>query len=337
MRKRRSVALLIETSNAYARGVLEGVISYVRQHDAWSIFLPEHHRGERLPSWISRWRGDGVIARIETDEIARALIRTKLPVVDVSAARHAPNIPWVETDDVAIAKLAADHLLDRGFRALGFCGESDFNWSLWRKENFVRLALEAGCSCHVYESLPRRSETTPGSASDAAWLPGSNSFPSPLACWPVTTSKPQVLLDVCRELNIAVPEEIAVIGVDNDGLICALCSPPLSSVIPNSRRTGYEAAALLDRMMAGEKVSAEALLIEPLGVQIRQSTDVLALPDPAVASAVRFIREHACTGIDVNAVLRHTRVSRRVTRKSVPQNARPHAARGDHPDANRAQ
>ena len=68
----------------------------------------------------------------------------------------------------------------------------------------------------------------------------------------------------------------------------------------------------LDRMMAGEKVSAEALLIEPLGVQIRQSTDVLALPDPAVASAVRFIREHACTGINVNAVLRHTRVSRRV-------------------------
>ena len=162
----------------------------MRQHDAWSIFLPEHHRGARLPSWISRWRGDGVIARIETDEIARALIRTKLPVVDVGAAGHAPNIPWVETDDVAIAKLAADHLLDRGNPLVGLLRRIGLQLVDLAKGEFRSPGTEAGCSCHVYESLPRRSGTTPGShASDAAWLPGSNSFPSPLACWPVTTSK----------------------------------------------------------------------------------------------------------------------------------------------------
>ena len=103
MSRRISVALLIETSNAYSRGLLEGVIDFMRQHEPWSITLPEQERGGRPPDWLSRWRGDGIIARIENDQIARAVRRKKLPVVDVSAARHVPDIPWVETDDQAVA------------------------------------------------------------------------------------------------------------------------------------------------------------------------------------------------------------------------------------------
>src|SRR6185436_11903475 len=112
MRKRRSVALLIETSNAYARGLLQGIMAYVRQHQPWSIYLPELGRGDVPP----RWRGDGIIARIETRAIARTVARTRLPVVDVSAGRHVRSIPWVETDDAAMARAAAEHLLERGFR-----------------------------------------------------------------------------------------------------------------------------------------------------------------------------------------------------------------------------
>ena len=120
---RPSVALLIETSNSYARGVLEGIVQYVRLHERWSIFLPEQERGGRPPRWLNTWGGDGIIARIETDEIAAALRRKKLPVVDVSAARHLPDIPWVETDDRIIAELGLKHLLDRGFRHLAYCGD----------------------------------------------------------------------------------------------------------------------------------------------------------------------------------------------------------------------
>src|SRR5207245_1921981 len=132
MRKRRSVALLIETSNAYARGLLSGIMSYVRQHKPWSIHLPELGRGDTPPQWLSRWKGDGIVARIETAEIAKAAARTRLPVVDVSAARHIKTIPWVETDDEAIARVAVDHLVGRGFRTLAFCGEPRFNWSRGR-------------------------------------------------------------------------------------------------------------------------------------------------------------------------------------------------------------
>src|SRR5262245_13618315 len=148
VRKRRSVALLVETSNAYARGLLAGIMAYVRQHQPWSIYLPELGRGDVPP----KWRGDGIIARIETKAIARMVARTGLPVVDVSAGRHMKSTPWVETDDGAISKLAVEHLLERGFRHLAFCGERRFNWSRWRAEHVQKLAREAGVGVHIYES-----------------------------------------------------------------------------------------------------------------------------------------------------------------------------------------
>ena len=312
MARRRSVALLIETSNAYARGLLEGIIQYVRHHEAWSIFLPEQERGARPPGWLSRWRGDGIIARIETDEIARAVRGPRLPVVDVSAARRVPDIPWVETDDEAIARLAVQHLLERGFQHLGFCGDPSFNWSLWRQQHFTRLVAEAGRVCHVYESAPRWSAGYSWNREKrrlASWI---RRLPRPIGVMASYDIKAQQLLDVCRELDVAVPEEIAVIGVDNDRLLCDLASPPLTSVVPNAPRTGYEAAALLDQMMAGQHVPPEAHLIPPLGIETRQSTDVLAIDDPDIAAALRFIREQACSGIQVGDVLRQVPLSRRM-------------------------
>ena len=153
--KRRNVALLIETSNSYARGVLEGIADYIRHHERWSIYLPEQERGGKPPRWLRSWQGDGIIARIETDQIAAAMNSAKLPVVDVSAARFLPDIPWVETDDKAIARLGVTHLMDRGFRNLAFCGDPGFNWSNWRKEEFETIAEAAGLQTHSFNSLSR--------------------------------------------------------------------------------------------------------------------------------------------------------------------------------------
>jgi LacI family transcriptional regulator len=123
--------------------------------------------------------------------------------------------------------------------------------------------------------------------------------------------KGQQILDVCRDLGVAVPEQVAVIGVDNDVRLCRLCTPPLSSVIPDTNRTGYEAAQLLDRMMRREPLGKEAMLVPPIGIAERQSTDVYALDDPHIVAAMRFIREHACDGITVADVLRVVPLSRR--------------------------
>jgi LacI family transcriptional regulator len=309
MKKRPAVALLIETSNAYARGLLAGIVRYARErHPPWSIRLVEQGRGDPPPAWLRGWKGDGIVARIETPEIARAVKATKLPVVDVSAARHVPGVPWVETDDAAIARLAASHLLERGFRHFGFCGEPGFNWSNWRQAAFVAELKPAGFACEVFAAKPgRRSHE-----SLTAWVAR---LPKPVGVMACYDIKAQQLLDACRDADVAVPDEVAVIGVDNDELLCELSMPPLSSVIPDSRRAGYEAACLLDAQIAGKLVPAEPVLVPPLGVATRQSTDVLAIDDRDLAQALRFIREHACDGIAVADVLRVVPLSRRAFEK----------------------
>lgn len=313
MPNRRAVALLIETSNAYARGLLRGIIRYVReQHHPWSIHLPEQGRGGTPPEWLAKWHGDGIIARIENEVIGRAVVRTGLPVVDLSAARKVPDVAWVETDDKTIARLAVEHLLERGFRNLAYCGIPDFNWSGWRGKYFSRTVQEHGLECHTYQpptSKRSRARDKEGRRALARWIHG---LPKPVGVFACYDIQAQLLLDVCRGEEIPVPEVVAVLGVDNDELLCHLAVPPLSSVIPDTERTGFEAAELLDQLMSGKKVSTSAHRIEPLGIETRQSTDVLAVDDPDVAAALRLIREHACDGWNVEDVLRQVPVSRRV-------------------------
>jgi LacI family transcriptional regulator len=310
--RRPDVALLIETSNAYARGLLRGIRAYIREHRSWSIYVGEQRRGESAPMWLKKWHGDGIIARIESAAIADAVVASGLPAVDVSAARYVPELLYVETDDAAIARLAAEHLQQRGFRHYGYCGDPRFNWSNWRQEHFQRQIAEAGFDCSVYRSSPRRRgiaswEQERGDI--ALWI---RALPKPVGVMACYDIRGREVLDVCRQLGASVPDEVAVIGVDNDELLCDLADPPLSSVIPDTHRTGYEAARLLDLLMAGQSELPRAHLIKPLGIVTRDSTDVLATDDSDLSAAVRFIRAHATHGIKVEDVLRAIPLSRRV-------------------------
>jgi len=308
MSKSPKVALLIETSNAYARGLLRGIAAYMRERCHWSVYLSERSRGDHSLAWLHNWDGQGVIARIENELISKAVKRLSIPVVDVSAARLIPALPWVETNDATIARFAADHLLERGFRHFAYCGDSRFNWSVWREEQFIKIIQNAGHQCFIYCPPGRGTNDKAEIESIAAWLA---TLPKPAGVFACYDFRGRQVLDACRLRGIAVPADVAVIGVDNDDLLCDLADPPLSSVIPNTHRTGYEAALLLDRMMAGECIEPEAHLIEPLGVATRQSTDVLAIDDRNIVSAIQFIREHACDGICVKDVLMAAPQSRR--------------------------
>jgi LacI family transcriptional regulator len=304
------VALLIETSNAYARGLISGIVSYIREHQRWSIYLAEHRRGENVPSWLAQWKGDGVLARIENASISATLAKVRKPIVDMSSARLIPSLPWVETDDAAVARLAADHLLERGFKHFAFIGDRRYNWSRWRQQHFTRLIKEAGYDCAVYcfPAVQNRSSEELFAEIGARIT----RWPKPIGVMAAFDVQGQQILDACRRCSIQVPDEVAVIGVDNDELYCALSDPPLSSVILNAHRAGYEAAALLDRMIAGEKIKGEGRLFEPIGVATRQSTDVLAIKDRNLVQAIRFIRQNACSGISMKDVLRVVPQSRRV-------------------------
>lgn len=309
---RRSVALLIESSNAYARGLLQGIIAYQQQHDAWSIYLPELDRGASPPKWIHSWKGDGVIARIETEEIAKIVRRIGIPVVDVSAARQLQGIPWVETDDQRVAELAAEHLLERGFRNLAFYGVPKFNWSIWRRDHFIESLRLRGLACEVFDALgpeARGYSWTRENRRLANWI---CSLAKPVGLMASYDIGARQVLDVCRELNITVPEEIAVIGVDDDPIVCNLAFPSLTSVIPDAAGAGYRAAELLELMMAGGTPESESHLLAPIGISTRQSTDIFAVEDPIIRSVAKLIRERACTGINVIDLLRDVPLSRRV-------------------------
>ncbi|MFO0863486.1 MAG: DNA-binding transcriptional regulator [Gemmataceae bacterium] len=310
MNARRQVALLVETSNAYARGLIEGVSAYVRDHQSWSMFLPETGRGDAPSAALARWKGDGVIARIETAEMAKAVRRLRVPAIDLSAARFLPDLPWIETDDDAIARLALDHFAERGFRHVAFCGDPRFNWSKWRCDRFLDLAHQAGLTASAYGASG--SLAVSWQAEHAKLVRWVQHLPRPIGIFACYDIRAFQLLDACRDAGISVPEEAAVLGVDNDPVLCELCDPPLSSVMPDARRAGYLAAEMLDRWISGKPPAAEAHRIAPIGIRTRQSTDVLAMEDRDVAAAVRFIRERACTGISVNSVLREVPLSRRV-------------------------
>ena len=308
-RRRRppKVALLVETSNAYARGLLAGIEGYILEHGPWSVYLGEHGRGDRPPDWLAKWDGDGIIARIENRRISGALQKMRVPIVDLSAAQLLPAAPIVTTDNAAIARLAVQHFTERGFRHFAYCGDGHFAWSVARGEYFSLFARSAGHPCAVYAPAGPRGNSDTETDDIARWL---RALPKPVAVFACYDAVGQRVLDACRRAGMAVPEEVAVLGVDNDELLCAL-SPPLSSIKLNTHRTGWQAAAVLALMMEGETVPTEPQRIPPIGIVTRQSTDVLAVDDPLIARALLYIREHACEDIGVKDVLRHCPMARR--------------------------
>ncbi|MEM6468037.1 MAG: DNA-binding transcriptional regulator [Planctomycetota bacterium] len=308
---KRSVALLVETSNEYARGLLRGVLRYQQEHENWTIDLPEQHRGAEPPRWLRNYRGHGIIARIETDTIARAVRAAKLPTIDVSAARKFPAIPWIETDDAAIAKMAVEHFVSKGLRNLAFCGEVTFNWAKWRRDAFVREAKRIGIEAAVFDVGDATTGTTwPRERQRLLrWL---KKLPEPCGLMAAYDSLARRVIDLCSQASRRVPDSIAVLGVDDDPLLCQLATPPLSSVIPDAVGAGYAAARQLDAMMSGQDVTSTRTLLPPLGIATRQSTDTLAVDDPDVAVAARYILANVCEGIQVADVVRQTNLTRRV-------------------------
>ena len=193
---RRSVALLIETSNGYCRGLLEGIIDYAKRNANWSIHLTEQERGAAPPAWLSSWQGDGIIARIETDAIGQGLKKFGLPIVDLSAARHLKGIPWADTEDKAIARLAVEHFTERGFTQLAYCGDSGFRWSETRRDHFKLLVEKSKCAFHEHQTTPRYDPSFNWDNEKerlACWL---QSLPRPVAIMACYDFQAQQVLDV---------------------------------------------------------------------------------------------------------------------------------------------
>ncbi len=307
---KRRVALIVETSSGYGRGVLEGIARFMRTHDDWSVFLEQRDLVKKPPAWLSSWDGDGIISRATTPELRAAVTALNVPFVELKDREEKAHPPHVRSDDEEIGRMAAEHLLERGFRNFGYCGFKREAWSERRAAGFAGRIAEGGFSCGIYISPWYGAGTRPWGAEQkrlAGWLRSSR---RPLAVMACNDVRAQQVLDACSNENLSVPEEVAVIGVDNDALLCRVCAPPLSSVIANAEAVGFRAAELLSSLMDGGVAPAEPEAVPPIGIATRQSTDVVAIDDPAVAAALRYIRENACRGISVDEVIAHAPLSR---------------------------
>ncbi len=314
------VAVLIETSRAYGRGLLEGVARYVRERGPWSIYFRPHGLGEPPPAWLRGWQGDGILARIDNRETARAVRATGLPAVDLRGRLPGLGLPRVGVDNGVLARLAFRHLAERGFRHFAFCGlpRGEHPHMDQRREDFERLVRAAGFDCAVFE--PRRGRRPLAWEREqeqmAGWL---LVLPKPVGVMTSHDDRGQQLLDACRRAGVAVPEQAAVISVENDAILCNLATPPLTSIDVNAPRVGYEAAALLARLMAGAKPPRRGVVLDLCRVVTRRSTDVLALDNPDLATAVRVLRERACEGINVGDLLKEVPCSRSVLERRFKQ------------------
>ena len=303
------MALLIETSKSYGRGLLGGVTRYLRAHKPWSVDIDERGLEDPAPAWLPRWAGDGILLRTAEPAVVRAVRRRGVPVVCLGERRDG-GLPLLESCDSAIVDLAIGHLVERGFKRFGYAGLRGRPWSDERRDLFVERLARRGYPCTVCDlAAPGGAAARPlQERALAGWLAALPTPAAVLACYDVMGLR---VLDACRALGIAVPEKVAVVGVDNDPHLCALADPPLTSVAHDLDRIGYEAAELLDRLMAGHAPPRDPVRrIPPAGVVARQSTDTLAIDEAPVAQAVRFIRQRACEGIAVGDVLRHVGLNR---------------------------
>ena len=314
--RRPRVALLIESSRAYGRGLLVGVAKYVRENGPWSILLQEQTLCDDVPDWLEKWKGDGILTRLDNPAVAGVIRKLGVPTVYLRIVPPHLKMPTVMTDNKFAPQLAFEHLRERGFRHFAFCGFNGADYSDTRRDNFVKLITKAGLRCHVFEgaahlrnvsTVEYEREGLKDGGRIADWIKG---LPKPVGLMACNDMRGQQVLDACRMAGVGVPDEVGVVGVDNDEVLCDLSDPPLSSVAPNTERIGFEAAALLDQMMAGLKQPPMRLEIEPKGVVARRSTEVLAIEDRQIAAVLRFIRERTCEGIDVGDLLKAAALSR---------------------------
>jgi LacI family transcriptional regulator len=307
------VALIVATSKQYDRGLLRGIGRYTKGHGPWSVYIEERGAYDDTPAWMNTWKGDGIIARIKDRAMADALLATKVPIVELRLEVDV-GLPTVYCDDTAIGEQAVRHFMERGFRHFAFCGRRGARWSDLREDAFRHRLAGLGLDCEIYTPTPptRTASWEQDQTDMAQWL---DSLIKPVAVLTCNDIRGLQVLDACRRIDLPVPERVAVLGVDNDAVLCELSDPPLSSIDQDLERIGYEAAGLLDRLMSGQAAPGQPVLVAPMGIRGRLSTDVIAFDDPAVAIALRLIRKHACDHIGIDFLADRSGLSRRVLQR----------------------
>jgi Transcriptional regulators len=309
----KRVVLLLETSRAFGRQLISGVVRYSRLNSPWLFYKEPIDLKSSIPN-LTGWKPDGIIMRDTL--ITKELLKLKIPTIFAPHGSVYPrNIPVIITDSSSIAKMASDHFIEKGFKNLAFCGYDSFEWSEQRKSYFNRFNNEAGFRTYNYVSSKRfrPNDWEKEQQHVCRWI---KDLPKPVGIFACNDDRGLHILEVCKLMNLKVPEDVAVIGVDNDLMVCEFGYPPLSSIALNIESAGFEAAKLLDKMMSsGNKMKGRKIIATSSHILQRQSSDILAVDDKEVAQAIQFIKDHAKNKILIKDMLRTAGIGRRALEK----------------------
>lgn len=306
------IALLISSALGYSRNVLRGIKSYASPDRNWVA-----HYADPLVTpleTVAAWRPAGIIAALAKAEALVSIAKLGIPTVNVSSALSDNRFVRVNTDNRAIGEMVGKYFLDLGFKRFGYIGLAGREYSNQRELGFRKAIQAAGKDVLTLTDSTNRS--------DMRGVRSWSTLDEPMRQWIARLGRPVAVMtcndwqgmqlsEMCRYAGLRVPEDVAIVGVDNDDLICDLCNPPLSSVAVPGERVGYEAAMLLDQMLQGFKPTKPVVTLAPMGVVTRRSSDTLAIEDSDVAAAVRFIRLNAHRPMGVEDILEDVHISRR--------------------------
>ncbi len=306
------IVLRIESSRGSGRAFLRGIAQYARYHGPWSFYWEPRGMESAWPE-LQELEPDGIIMR-DLDKLDEVLAFGIPAVVLGHKRKEVPGLVNVVTDSPRIARMAAEHLLRCGFKNFAFCGygssKSDgASWTQLRQQYFVQSIRRAGFNTHTYflKSLLTRDWGRERRLL-AEWL---RDLDKPVGLMACNDDCGVQVMEACKSIGLSVPDQVGVIGADNDEIVCGLATPAMSSVAINFERAGYESAQALDRLIRKTRRPAKRILVVPSHVAARHSTDVVAIDDEVVARALRHIRDHSRHALTVVDVARAVGISRR--------------------------
>lgn len=315
-RKVPRIILLIESSRGSGRALLQGIANYAHHHGPWSFYWEPGGLEKAWPT-LRQIEADGIILR-DVKKVDEALASGLPAVVIGHRQSEIPGLVNVVTDSEAIGRMGAEHLLRCGFKHFAFCGYSDNPlertvWSEIRCECFGARIRAAGFSAISTCSLSSTAEGRPKERRVLAeWL---EALPKPVGLMACNDECGQQVVEACKLAALRVPDQVGVIGADNDEVVCGLTDPPLSSVAINFERAGYDAARALDHLMRGDLVPKDRIIAAAPHIVTRRSTDFVATDEPHLTRALQFVRDRARTGVSVDEVARAAGLSRRALEK----------------------
>ncbi|WP_215224902.1 AraC family transcriptional regulator [Echinicola shivajiensis] len=313
------VILLLDFAEEYSKSLLKGVSKYSLEHGPWTFCrMPLYYREtigiEGILDWAKDWGADGIIGQLYNDMDLQKIKDSGIPVIAQDFKERFDELPNITGDYRKAGKLGADYFLKKGFKQFAFYGFNNIVWSRERAEGFEERLNEQGYKVHYFEHRKARSTDIwhYKSISLSRWL---LSLPKPIALMTCDDNQGLHITEACQQNNIRIPEDIAVLGVDNDVMLCELSVPPLSSIAMDIEKGGYDTAKLLEHMIKNGNQSFYDIIVEATQIITRQSTDIYATNDEYIASTLKYIHQNIENNLQVNEVVRQVPLSRRSLEK----------------------